>query len=51
MEIDEKVGRLEKILFLVIDHLRDEVLTSGRLDNDDKQQIANFYDEIRSQGK
>lgn len=51
MGIDEKMDRLEKILFLVIDHLQDEILTSGRLDNDDKQQIASFYDELRSQGR
>lgn len=51
MGTDEKIDRLEKILFLVIDHLRDSILTSDRLDSEDKQQIADFYDELRSQGK
>ena len=51
MEAEERIETLEKVVFLLLDVLRTQITLSDRLDNDDKQQLANFYDRMRGLGK
>jgi len=49
--LEKQVASLEKIVFLLLDHLRDDIGTSYRLDRLDKQNIADWYDVKRSEGE
>lgn len=49
-KIEERITRLERILFLVTEANREGILSSWNLDSQDKQLIAEYYDQMRGNG-